>query len=113
VRLGERDAVDGGVELPVARAAESVPLPVGRPDWQRGGAVVAGVGVAALEAFDACVWVPETRFRSLRWVSARAQVKAHFANRFATLVAREHDRGTADLAAEREPLEPAAGRRRD
>jgi hypothetical protein len=53
VGLGERDAVDRGVELSVAGAAESVALPVRGPDGQWRGAVVACVGVLALEAFDA------------------------------------------------------------
>lgn len=44
VRLGDGDAVDGGVELPVPDPAEPVPWAAG-PDRQWRGAVVAGVGV--------------------------------------------------------------------
>jgi len=53
VGLGERDAVEGGVELAVAGAAEAVSGPVGGPDREWGGAVVAGVGVVGSESVDA------------------------------------------------------------
>ena len=51
--LGEGDAVDGSVELAVAGSAEAVPVGVGGPHRQRGGAVVAGVCVPGVEPFDA------------------------------------------------------------
>ena len=47
--LCHRDAVQGSVELPVACAAEAVPGAVRRPDRQRCGAVVAGVGGCGAE----------------------------------------------------------------
>ena len=51
--LRERDAVDCGVELPVASATESVSCSVGGPDGQGRGAVVACERGGALEPFDA------------------------------------------------------------
>src|SRR4029453_7182237 len=49
VGLGDGDAVDRGVELPVAGPAEPVPNTVARPDRQRRGPVVSSVGVAGSE----------------------------------------------------------------
>ena len=51
--LGERDAVQGGVQLAVPGAAQPVPGLVRRPHRQRCGAVVAGVGVTGFESVDA------------------------------------------------------------
>ena len=49
VRLSDGDAVERGVDLPIAATAEPVAFSVARPDRQRGGAVVAGVGVPGPE----------------------------------------------------------------
>jgi hypothetical protein len=51
--LGECDPVQGGVELTVSDAAQSMPGFVRRPHRQRRGAVIASVGVAGLESVDA------------------------------------------------------------
>ena len=50
--LRDRDAVDRGVELPIPDARQPVAWMVARPHRQRGGAVVAGVGVFAVETRD-------------------------------------------------------------
>ena len=47
--LGDGDSVQRQVELPVAGGAETMALLVGRPHRQRGGAVVARVGVLGAE----------------------------------------------------------------
>jgi hypothetical protein len=52
VRLGERDPVQCGVELPVAGSAEPVAGFVGRPDWHRRGAFVTGVGILGSEPIE-------------------------------------------------------------
>ena len=51
--LGDGDAVDGGVELPVAGSGESVSFVAG-PYRQRGGSVVPGEGVLGSEPADVC-----------------------------------------------------------
>lgn len=51
--LCDGDAVERGVELPVADAAEPVALLVARPDRQRRGPVVAGIGVLRAESVHA------------------------------------------------------------
>ena len=51
--LGERDSVDGDVELAVAGSAEAVPVGLGGPHRKRGGAVVAGVSVPGAEPANA------------------------------------------------------------
>jgi hypothetical protein len=50
--LGDGDAVQRQVELSVAGTAETMALCVGRPHRQRGGAVVAGVGILGVEPPD-------------------------------------------------------------
>jgi hypothetical protein len=50
--LGDGDAVQGRVELPVPDTGQSVTFAVAGPDWDWRGAVVAGVGVAGSEPVD-------------------------------------------------------------
>ena len=50
--LGERYAVQGGVQLAVPGAAQPVPGLVRRPHWQRCGAVEPVVGVTRFEPVD-------------------------------------------------------------
>jgi hypothetical protein len=52
--LGECDAMQRGIELTVAHPAQPVANAIGRPDRQRGRAVVSCEGILRMKALYAC-----------------------------------------------------------
>nr|WP_248961884.1 hypothetical protein [Sphaerisporangium perillae] len=59
--LGDGNAMQGGVELPISAAVESVTIVVAAPHGDRGGAVVPGKCCGAVEAGDVADLAQEFR----------------------------------------------------